>query len=567
MRILGLNLNHISSAALLEDGEIIAAACEERFSRNKMTRDFPVQSIEYVLKEAGLVIEEIDAVSVPVNPSINLDKYRKSYSSTHRWLPDLLYSIPNNLFQIMKPDKHDFIKQQFMFGANNALEIYYLNHHRCHASASYYLSRFDSSAVFSFDGFGERTCTMWASVEQNRFQVLQDLEFPQSIGSLYESFTDFLGFQPDADEWKIMGMAAYGDPGRFRRKAESLVELQAHGKYELDLSYFNFNNFDVPGHYTSKLIDLLGEPRSKNNKINQRHFDLAATAQELFEKLLFHCVRYLHDITGESNLCLSGGSAMNSLANGKIQEATPFDNVFIPYAPDDSGLAIGSALHLYHEVVGHKHNVKKNRMSYLGPEYSDKEIKDKLTKLGISFRVPGDIADDTVKLLIAGKVVAWFQGRMEFGQRALGNRSILADPRKSDIKSIINSKIKYRESFRPFAPAVLKEEASSFFQIDDRHDVKYMEAALPVKPEKLDLVPGVVHRDGTGRLQTVDEEDNPKFYRLIKAFQETTGIPMLVNTSFNVKGEPIVCTPEDALRTFHTSGLDALVIGKYIIEK
>jgi len=408
---------------------------------------------------------------------------------------------------------------------------------------------------------------MWGSAEQNRFQVLQDLQFPQSIGSLYETFTDFLGFQPDADEWKIMGMAAYGDPCRFRRKAESLVELQANGKYELDLSYFNFNNFDVPGHYTNKLIDLFGEPRSKNNEIDQRHFDLAATAQELFEKILFHCVNYLHDLTDQANLCLSGGSAMNSLANGKIQGATLFDNVFIPYAPDDSGLAIGSALHLYHEVLGHKHCLKTHRMSYLGPEYSNKEIEEKLTRLGIAFRVPDDLTDDTVKLLIAGKVVAWFQGRMEFGQRALGNRSILADPRKSDIKSILNSKIKYRESFRPFAPAVLKEEASLFFQINDQRDVKYMEAALPVRSEKQDLVPGVVHRDGTGRLQTVEEEDNPMFYRLIKAFQEKTGIPMLVNTSFNVKGEPIVCTPEDALRTFHTSGLDALVIGDYIIEK
>jgi len=567
MKVLGINLNHISSAALLIDGEIVSAACQERFSRKKMTREFPYQAIEYVLEENGLTINDIDAVSVPINPSINMDFNKKSFSQIPRWFPDYLYLIPNNIFQILKPNTHKYIKQQFVFSEKNNLDIYYINHHLSHSALAYYLSKFTNSAIFSFDGFGERTCTMWAKAEDERISVLQEQWFPHSLGYFYEMITEFLGFQPDLDEWKVMGMAAYGDSNRYIDEMSQLIIFKQEGKYELELSFFNHYNFDVPGHFTPKLAELLGKPRFSNEELEQRHFDIAASAQVLFEKVLFRCLEYLHSVTGESNLCVTGGSAMNCLANGKIQESTPFENVFVPYAPDDSGLSIGGALYVFHEILNNKYTVKQHRSSYLGPQYTNVAIEKELNKYGISYIVSDNLANDTVEYLTSGKVVAWFQGKMEFGQRALGNRSILADPRNGEVKEVINSKIKYRESYRPFAPAVLKEKASLYFEMKEGEEVDYMEKAFRVRKEKQDKIPAAVHNDGTGRLQTVDKRDNPLFFELIKAFEDKTGIPILINTSFNIQGSPIVCTPGDALKTFFTSGLDVLVIGDYIIKK
>ncbi|MBI5240017.1 MAG: carbamoyl transferase [Elusimicrobia bacterium] len=568
MRILGININHTSTAALLVDGQIMAAAPEERFVRRKLTREFPQKAIEYVLRSQGLDLEDIDAITIPWNPAINMDMFRRGFSHTYyRWAPEILYAIPNNLFRMSPPPGHEYLHQEIVFAGKKKMSLYYVNHHMSHAALAYYLSGFNRAAVLSVDGFGERACVLWGRAAGNKIKGLQEQHFPHSLGSFYETVTEFLGFTPDSDEWKVMGMAAYGKASRYKAQFEKLVRFLPRGRMELDLSYFNHFNFDQPGLSNRKMEDLFGPKRGRDEDLTERHFDIATGAQWMFEKMLFHCLDHLHKTTQESNLCFSGGSAMNCLANGQIIGRSPFKRLSISYAPDDAGLAIGSALYLYHDILGHRKNPKIDRTSYLGPGYSNAEIEKALERYGMDYRRSPDICEETVSHIEAGRVVAWYQGRMEFGSRALGNRSILADPRRADMKDIINMKVKYRETFRPFAPAVLAERAEEFFAIADGDQVDYMEKVYPIRKAKQALIPAVVHQDGTGRLQTVHRKDNPRYYDVIRAFGRRTGVPILINTSFNIKGEPIVCTPEDAIRTFHTSGLDVLVMGDFIIEK
>jgi carbamoyltransferase len=512
-------------------------------------------------------LHDIDAIAIAWNPAINMNMFKKGFSHVHRWFPEILYTLPNHMMRMARPDNHEYIHQEIIFDASKKLNIYYVQHHMSHAALSYYLSGYTKSAILSVDGFGERTCTQWFNAVENRITGLQEQWFPHSIGSFYETMTEFLGYTPDSDEWKVMGMAAYGDPSHYEKALNKLIAILPDGRYELDLAYFNHYNFDQPSLFSPKMCALLGAPRKEDSPLEQKHYDLAASAQQLFEKLFFHCLNHLHVLTGETHLCLCGGSVMNCLANGKVSSNTPFRHVFIPYAPDDSGNAIGCALYLYHDILGNNRPEQQDRTSFLGPSWSDDQIKDSLDKYGIPYRHSDEFIGETAALIASGSVVAWYQGRMEFGQRALGNRSILADPRRADMKDIINMKVKYRELFRPFAPSILKESVSDYFEIPDDESVPYMEKVYTIKKSKCSIIPAAVHEDGTGRLQVVDKGDNPLFHELIRTFGEQTGVPVLINTSFNIKGEPIVNSPEDAIRTFFTSGLDVLVMGHYIIEK
>lgn len=569
MKILGINLNHISTAALVVDGQLVSAAPEERFSRRKLSTEFPFAAIDFVLKGQNLTIYDVDAIAIAWNPSINLVSFKRGYSSTHRWMPEFLYLLPNNLMRMAKPTSHAYTHQEFVFDDKKKLNIYYVNHHMGHVAGAYYLSPYKNAALLSIDGFGEKSCVYMAKARGNEIEFLQEQSFPHSAGSFYETVTEFLGFTPDSDEWKVMGMAAYGEPSRFRSTFEKLIHFLPNGKFELELKYFKHYNFDQPGRFTDYFVDLFGAPRKNDEEeLNQRHFDIAAGAQEMFEKILVHCCDHLHELTKETNLCVAGGTAMNCVANGKIPFSTAFKNLYIPYAPDDSGNSIGAALYVHHNIYkGERRVPEKASTSLLGPEWSNDSIKICLDKYGIAYEESSHLIADVVDEIVKGRVVGWFQGKMEFGQRALGCRSILADPRRVDMKDVINSKIKYRESFRPFAPAVLKEHAHEYFDIPSGDAVDHMEKVYFVKKEKRGVIPAATHNDGTGRLQTVDRSLNPKFHDLIRAFGDKTGVPVLINTSFNIKGEPIVCSPEDAIKTFYTSGIDILAIGNCIIRK
>ena len=569
MYILGISTGIISSAALIKDGEVVCALAEERKTRKKRTRDFPINAIKFLLSSEGISLEEVDYVAQSWNPAINLLKYKESYSNSYRWIPEMLYATPNHLLEIInQKDDCKYVLQKLAFTHNDSdLNIYYVQHHLCHAALSYYLSSMNEAAILTVDGFGENACCLLAKGSVSGINKIEEIYFPHSLGAFYETMTEFLGFIPDSDEWKVMGMAAYGNPSVYQNAIEKLVILKEDGKYELDLTYFEHYNFDTPKRYSPKMEAIIGKARDKHESIEQRHYDIAASVQLTFEKAVYHLLNYLFKITNLKKVCLSGGAAMNCVMNGKIVGNTPFEEVFIPYAPDDSGNSIGGALYLHHNILGRPYNVKKETSSYLGRSWSDKEIKEILDKYQVSYIVPDDLYLTTVKLIKDENIVGWFQGRAEFGQRALGNRSILATPLEKDIKRKINAKIKYREDFRPFAPSILEERVRDFFDITENVKSPYMEQVFPVKKEMQSKIPAVVHNDGTGRVHMVSKKTNTEFYRLIEAFESLTTIPILLNTSFNVSGEPIVNSPEDALRTFTTSGLDVLVIGKYIITK
>ncbi|MCX7172322.1 MAG: carbamoyltransferase, partial [Proteobacteria bacterium] len=398
--------------------------------------------------------------------------------------------------------------------------------------------------------------------------IVRELRFPHSIGCFYSAITQFLGYVPDHDEWKVMGAAAYGDPGRYRSEMAGLLRYEADGEIELDLRYFDHFNFDSKSMLTRKAFEALGAPRTPSQPFEQRHFDLAAAAQAITEDYLAQAVNWLAQRSGVGALCLSGGVMMNSVFNGKIAASRRFDDVYLSYAPDDSGNSIGAALWAAADLGDPlPPQLPGGASPYLGPAYDDADILALLERYGLNARPLADVTGETAALLDAGAVVGWFQGRMEFGPRALGNRSILADPRRAEMKDRINAAVKYREAFRPFAPAVPLEVAADWFEMPPGTTVPYMEKVFLVLPHRRAAIPAVVHADGSGRLQTVDSRANPLFHQLLTVFGERTGVPILLNTSFNLNGEPIVASPTDAIRTFFTSGLDALVMGGLLLRK
>lgn len=570
MLIVGINSSgYVSSAAIVIDGKLVFGCAEERLDRRKFSKYFPHKAIKAGLDHIGARISDVDHFAIGYNPGISIgSRTRAGFSEWPAYPGARLFSNPNHLLPELGDIDLEETKQLFRRRSGRETSLRYVTHHLAHASNAFFLSQFPESAIFSCDGYGERATTVWAKGHiKNGIDIIRQIDFPQSIGILYASITQFLGFRPHSDEWKVMGAAAYGDPNRYYKKLRKLISWDDYGQFEIDLSYFNYFDFDVAPLYRPKLEELLFSPRCEDDPLEQQHYDLAAAIQKLTEEYFGVALRSLHAQTRCSSVCLTGGVAMNSVCNGKVTLESPFDKVYVPFAPDDNGNSIGAALWVAWQEGELKSAGPISNTPYLGRSYSPEEIRQTLDRYHLTFTHVPNIEIKVADLLAAGKVVGWFQGRMEFGDRALGARSILADPRDPDMKDKINRAVKYREAFRPFAPSILAEAEMEYFQTDHFIPVPYMEKVLPIREEMRTHIPAVVHGDGTGRLQTVHLEDNPLYYKLIKAFCDRTGIPIVVNTSFNLNGEPIVESPSDAIRTFYTSGLDALALGPFLLQK
>lgn len=571
MKILGINHDmYISSAALLNDGEVIAACSEERLSREKRSRAFPANAARFCLKQGELTLEDVDCIANGYNPAVHLQKYNPIYSKHRRFRGDYLYSVQDHLFGLLKDREKqhpEFLLQQVPLSNGNTLNTYYVTHHLCHAANAFYLSPFEEAAILTADGRGEQDTVVFAIGRGANIDVLKRMIIPQSLGTFYSAFTAFLGFKPDGDEWKVMALSSFADwNNSYYEKIRSLVALKDDGTFEIDLTYFKEFVHETVGHYSQKLIDLVGPERDVDDDYQERHFQIASAMQRVTEETFTHMLTWLARETGMSKVCVGGGMFMNSVYNGRIRSETPFDDVFISSCPDDSGLSIGAALYINHHVMG---NVARHAQThnYYGPSYTNDEVEATLSQYKLTYRRADDVEREVAELLSEGKLVGWFQGKMEFGQRALGNRSIIADPRREEMKDKINAAVKFREAFRPFAPAILEERVKEYFDIEPGVKVPFMEKVYPVSVDKRNIIPAVTHTDGSGRLQTVSKETNPRFYGLIKHFEDITGVPIILNTSFNLNGEPVVCSPTDAIRTFNSCGMDALVLNDFIITK
>jgi carbamoyltransferase len=561
--ILGINMSgRDSSAAVVVDGAVHFAIREERLNLEKKTRRFPTLSIQACLDAVGRRLEGVDRVGISWNPTLNLERLNSAQSGLARYKPEHFYAVPNHLLQLWPRETSSLAEQRLHF-PSGVLEIVYVNHHICHAADSFLQSPFEEAAILILDAYGEKDSVTFARGSGTRIEVLRTIPFPHSLGSFYGTMTQFLGFTPDLDEWKLMGASAYGDPARYYAAVRQMFFLREDGGFELDLSYFNYPTFSRPTMYSDKLVALLGPPRHREQDLEQRHYDIAAATQRVTEEVVFHLLHHLHVLVGGENLCLGGGVAMNCVLNGKVAEHTPFRHVWIGSSPDDGGTSVGAALYLAAQEPGFRREPTAD--NYWGPGYEPLQIEAELRRYGLAYRLSAQPAREAAALIASGRIVGWFQGRMEFGERALGNRSILADPRDATMKDRVNRAIKYREAFRPFAPSILEEHAAEFFE--GAHAVPFMEKALMIRKDRQPLIPAVTHADGTGRLQTVRREVNPAFWALIREFHALAGVPLVLNTSFNLQGEPIVCSPKDAIRTFFSSGLDALFLGPFVLFK
>ena len=557
---------HDSAAALLEDGRVIAAVEEERFTRKKFDDDFPKMAIEWCLNEAGISPSKIDSVAFYDKPVLKFERLLDNYIAVApRGLYSFLDTIPKWLH------KRLWIKSDIMKSLNGFKgDIIFPEHHLSHAAYSFFTSPFDETAILTTDGVGEWSTTSIGRGENNSVELLQDIRWPHSLGLFYSAFTYFLGFQVNEGEYKLMGLASYGKPKYYDLILENLIDVKDDGSIHLNMDYFAFTYDKVMTN--QKFSELFGiKRRDENEEVSQIHFDIGASAQRVLEDVLLKMVEYVYKKTKSKNLCLGGGVALNGVANYRILQESSFENIHIPPSPGDAGSAIGAAQYLYYSH--HKQNrelqvdsTKKNIENvYVGPSYSTDEIKKFLDQKGIKYEILDDaeIVKNCAKLISEGNVVGWYQGKMEWGPRALGNRSILADPRRKDMKDILNEKIKHRASFRPFAPSILEEHVSEYFEMNIPSP--YMLMVAPVKkPEK---IPAVTHVDGTGRLQTVSKNSNPLYYKLISEFYSLTGVPVIINTSMNVKGEPIVNTPEQAYNMLTKTDMDCIFLRNFLVRK
>lgn len=574
MYILGLNAYHAdSSAAIFKDGEMLAAVEEERFTRVKHWAGFPAQAIRFCLEDAGISLNELDYITIGRDPSAKIGLKLKYLLKNPSLLGGALNRL-NNSRQVASL-REEFSKIDDKADYNLLRKkIKNIEHHRSHLASAFFASPFDEAAILSIDGSGDFTTTMTATGKGNKIHVAGSVDFPVSCGLFYTAFTQFLGFPHYGDEYKVMGLAPYGKPV-YADKVRRLLEFLPNGLYTWKQEYFvqptkaGFryeNHIPAVGNlYSAKFIEIFGEPRKPGDELTSYHRDLAASVQAITEELIFHILSHLRKTTGLRNACVAGGVAQNSVANGKIVNATGFDNVYIPSAGHDAGISMGSALYFYNHILDMPRS-SAVYSAYTGTRFTNNEIESLLQERGVMYTKMSDdkLYDAVTQKLIEPGVVGWFTGRAEFGPRALGGRSILADPRNPEAKSLLNLKIKRRENFRPFAPSILKEYTSEYFMNDDV--VPFMEKVFPINPEKRDLVPAVTHVDGTGRLQTVDKDISPRYYSLIDAFRKKTGIPMLLNTSFN-ENEPIVNTPAEALDCFLRTKMDMLVLENCVIDR
>ncbi len=564
-KILGLNSGGPNTAAvLLVDGEIVYAVEEERLTREKQTRSFPSNAIKAILEFSNMELEDLDAVAINWNPAINLEAPNVPQNQRARYMGEIYSQIPYHLMSLKSDNLSSRSQQTLHFLDNSKIDIHYIAHHMSHASC-FFSSPFENAAVLTTDAFGEKQSITFSEGKGNKLDLVWSQEFPHSLGSFYSVFTEYLGFVPSSEEWKLMGASSYGDAENFYDKLLQTFKLLDKGGFELDLTYFNHYQFYRPGMFTSRLAQLLEiEPREKGVPLTQDHYDLAAAAQKVFEDIYFHLLSSLHEMTGQTNVIISGGAALNCVANGMVMEKTSFTDIFVPPVPDDSGGAMGAAYYLYNHIMEEKRGPAM-RSNYLGPEFSNEEVVEFLNKSGVPFVQLEDPAKGAAEMIADGKIIGWFQGRLEYGDRALGGRSILADPRDPDMKRKVNATIKYREDFRPFAPSIHIEAIGEYFE--NAVSTPFMEKASRIRPDKHKIIPAVTHVDGTGRLQTVSKDQNFLYWNLINEFKKITGVPIVLNTSFNLKGEPIVCSPKDAIRTFFTSGLDGLFLGNCLVKK
>ena len=556
---------HDSAAALLEDGHVIAAVEEERFSRKKFDDDFPKMAIQWCLKDANILPEQISSVAFYDKPILKFERLLDNYIAVApRGLYSFLDTIPKWLHKRLWI-KNDIKKSLKGFKG----DIIFPEHHLSHAAYSFYTSPFEESAILTTDGVGEWSTTSIGIGHDNSVKILQDIRWPHSLGLFYSAFTYFLGFQVNEGEYKLMGLASFGKPKYYDLIWDNLIDVKDDGSIHLNMNYFAFTYDKIMTN--EKFSELFGiKRRNENEETKQIHFDIGASAQKVLEDVLLRMVEHVYKKTQSKNLCLGGGVALNGVANYRIFKESSFENVHIPPSPGDAGSAVGCAQYLYFS-----HNNKKRIIEnsteriienvYVGPSFSAKEIKKFLDSNNIKYDILDEISSikKCAKLISEGNVVGWYQGKMEWGPRALGNRSILADPRKKEMKDILNEKIKHRESFRPFAPSILEEHVSEYF--DMNIPSPYMLMVAPVK--KPDKIPAVTHVDGTGRVQTVSKNSNPLYHKLITEFHELTGVPVIINTSMNVKGEPIVNTPEQAYNMLTKTDMDYLFIKNFMVRK
>ncbi len=570
---MGLHINGSqTAAALLVDGEVRYAAAEERFDRVKQSRSFPRQAIAYCLKQAGLDrVEDLEGIAVSWNPAENMRHINLSgFTQWRRYDPEWLYIVPNHLFSLAGVNSFSGPAMKLDLDASGRCPLYFVSHHHAHLAHAVCQSPFEHGLAAVVDEYGEFNSVTIATFSGDNLTFSKTIPYPNSLGVFYATITEYLGFTPNRDEWKVMGAAAYGEPARFHdRLRRILIWDEKQGIWTLDTRYVEHSNMKRGGYSNEALTAQLGIARRESDQeLQQDHYDLAAAAQTVFEENLFQILSHYSRLTGEKNLAAAGGCFMNSLANGKIIAQTPLERVFIPYAAADNGGAMGASMYVWNYLLKMpRRNETSPPTPFLGPSFSDSEIEQTLQKFKLPYRRMESTTGYVAEQIAAGRLVGWFQGRMEFGERALGNRSILADPRDAAMKDRINSAVKYRETFRPFAPSVLLEKAAEYFELPAGICVPYMEQVYPVRAEKRAVIPAVVHRDGTGRVQTVSQELNPLYYELISEFEKITGVPVLLNTSFNVKGEPIVCTPTDAIQTFFSCGLDLLTLGNFVVRK
>lgn len=590
--ILGISAYyHDSAAALVVDGRIVAAAQEERFTRVKHDHRFPARAIEYCLAEGGLTGGRVDAVGFYDKPLLKFERLLETYlafapagfasfaSAMPLWLNEKLHlpkRIRRSLREVLGPGG---------YGGG----IVFPEHHESHAASAFYPSPFEEAAILTLDGVGEWATTSLGSGRGNRIDLLQEQRFPHSLGLLYSAFTSFTGFKVNSGEYKLMGLAPYGEPRYVKAILEHLVDLKEDGSLRMDLSYFNYcQGLTMTGRKFERLFG--GPARKAEGSLTQREMDLAASIQAVTEEVMLRCARHAHRVTGMKRLCLAGGVALNCVGNGRLLREGPFEEIWIQPAAGDAGGALGVALLIWHRLMGKPRRVEagdSQRGSLLGPAFGEERIRTFLDGRGVKYRFiedEGALCEAAARLMAEEKVLGWVQGRMEFGPRALGSRSIVGDARSAKMQSVMNVKIKFRESFRPFAPSVLAERAGEYFEMSPGLESPYMLLVADVRAEKRlaasgpaegleklkalrSVVPAVTHVDYSARVQTVDERRHGRYYRLLKAFERLTGCPVVINTSFNVRGEPIVCTPEEAYRCFMGTNMDALVLERFLLLK
>ena len=587
--ILGLSaFYHDSAAALMVDGQVIAAAQEERFTRKKHDPDFPANAIQYCLQESGLTEADIDYVGFYDKPFMKFERLLETYLS---YAPVGFRSFTKAMPLWLKQKLH--LPREIRRGLKGEYKkrIVFTEHHESHAASAFFPSPFEEAAIVTLDGVGEWATASIGVGTGNQIRLTHELHFPHSIGLLYSAFTYYCGFRVNSGEYKLMGLAPYGEPKYADLIREHLIDIKPDGSFRLDMSYFNYcQGLTMTSEKFHRLFGLA--PRTAEGAMNQKYMDLAASIQQVTEEVMLKVVAYAQYVTGKSNLCLAGGVALNCVGNGRILREGPFEDVWIQPASGDAGGALGVAQFIWYQLLENKRSTQipdQQSGSLLGPAYSPEYVKEFLQQQDVAFTECANdqaLSEEVAGLLESGNVVGWMQGRMEFGPRALGARSILGDARSREMQATINMKIKFRESFRPFAPAVLEEQANDYFDLDGKIS-PYMllvapingEHRLPLSQEDADkfgvekrevirsTLPAITHVDYSARVQSVGKDVNPRFRQLLEAFYESSGSPMVVNTSFNIRGEPIVCTPEDAFRCFMGTNMDVLVIDRFVIRK